>query len=82
VILDLDGAVEAEAVLGFALDQPIDKVRSLYGPAQGDLVALDLHLLSEDVIPYFFSCLTRVRPLYEVSLILKRLLCPSCIRNR
>ena len=51
MLLDLMRAIQAESVGRLPLQALVDEVCGLDGPALGDLVTSDLHLLGKYVIP-------------------------------
>ena len=69
MLLDLMRAIQAESVGRLPLQALVDEVGSFDGPALGDLVTSDLHLLGKNVISDFFpglpiiGSLKSVRPL-------------------
>ena len=50
MLLDLMRAIQAESIGRFPLQALVDEVCGLDGPALGDLVTPDLHLLGKNVI--------------------------------
>ena len=67
MILDLVGSVQPESVLRLPLDESVDKVGALDAPPGRDLAPLDLHLLSQDVVPDLLPALSHVGSLPRVT---------------
>ena len=62
-------ALFAESIAWLMLNQPVDEISSLEGPAVGDLVLVNLDLLREDVVSDLLTVFAMVRPLAEHALI-------------
>ena len=69
MILDVLRTVKAETVQGLALDQTVDEVSSLNGPAWWNVSASDLNLPSKDMLTDLPSIPTSVGPPAEHALV-------------
>lgn len=63
VVLDFSRPVQPQPIVWLPLNESIDEVCSLKGPAIWDLVLFNLHLFRQNLIPDFLPSLPHIRPL-------------------